>query len=168
MSTSNAQNVFNTDSEEKTVQLAVQFARRLYAEKRPVFIQLTGELGAGKTAFARGFIQEWLRLIGSQQTQELISPTYNLVRTYGPKSEIAHLDLYRLRSQDELEAIGFETYFYESPVVLVEWLENIAGFERLRPEHFYHVTLEIVQDTQHGKSSRIIVVGEKITLHSNS
>lgn len=108
-------------------------ARKSAAQCLKVFIELHGDLGAGKTTFARAFIDEWLRLAGDAVPSETVSPTYNIVRIYGEKKAVAHLDLYRLKGLEELEQIGFERYFYEYPCVLIEWPEQIEGFSSLRP-----------------------------------
>jgi tRNA threonylcarbamoyladenosine biosynthesis protein TsaE len=130
-----------TQSETETQKQAAQLAGRLFSASS-VFLQLTGELGAGKSAFARGFIREWLRLCGEPSPETLASPTYNLVKVYGAKRPLAHFDLYRLKSFEELEQLGYEAYFYETPCCLVEWLEQIPGGERLRPPNTIQIALE--------------------------
>lgn len=78
---------------------------------------LIGDLGAGKTAFARAFIQAQL------PAAEVTSPTFNLVQTYEtPRATIWHFDLYRLKSAAELPEIGLEDALH-SGITLIEWPE---------------------------------------------
>jgi tRNA threonylcarbamoyl adenosine modification protein YjeE len=87
------------------------------------FIALSGELGAGKTAFARGYLRAAL----ADATLETPSPTFTLVQTYdGPRSPIVHADFYRLRGAHELTQLGWDETV-EDAVTLVEWPENAAA-----------------------------------------
>jgi tRNA threonylcarbamoyl adenosine modification protein YjeE len=66
-------------------------------------IGLKGTLGAGKSFFAKNFVNAL-----SEKPREVLSPTFNLVYSYEAKvGEVFHFDLYRLKSADELENIGF-------------------------------------------------------------
>ena len=66
-------------------------------------IGISGTLGAGKSFFAKSFINAL-----SERWQEVLSPTFNLVYSYDTlKGEVFHFDLYRLKSAVELENIGF-------------------------------------------------------------
>lgn len=123
--------------DEKALQNAARdFARKTAAQSLKVFIELRGELGAGKSTFARAFIAQWLAENGeSSPDLNAISPTYNIARIYGDKRPVAHLDLYRLMGLQELEQIGYERYFYEHDCVLIEWPEQIENFESLRPQN---------------------------------
>jgi tRNA threonylcarbamoyladenosine biosynthesis protein TsaE len=83
---------------------------------------LYGGLGAGKTTLARGAISAWM---GS--AQEAPSPTYTLVQIYdGPKGALWHVDLYRLKSADEVFELGLEDAFM-SAACLIEWPERLGG-----------------------------------------
>jgi len=88
-----------------------------------VVIYLTGDLGAGKTTLARGF----LHAIGI--TEPIRSPTYTLLETYEATDlTVVHLDLYRLRDPDELEPLGLRDLARPSYVWLIEWAERGAGW----------------------------------------
>ena len=89
-------------------------------------VTLSGELGAGKSTFARGV----LRALGAQGS--LKSPSYTLLESYElPSMHVIHLDLYRLRDPDELENLGLADYHRPGFLWLVEWPERGAG--RLPP-----------------------------------
>lgn len=86
-------------------------------------ICLQGDLGAGKTTFARYFINSLL----NNEKNEVLSPTFNLVHTYDASDfTIWHFDLYRLESEQEAENIGIFDAFDEG-VSLIEWPEIIGG-----------------------------------------
>ena len=85
-------------------------------------LYLTGDLGAGKTTFARGF----LHALGV--TGAIHSPTYTLLEAYETASAtVVHLDLYRLRDMAELEPLGLRDLAVPGHVWLVEWPERGAG-----------------------------------------
>lgn len=94
--------------------------------KRGDILTLSGPLGAGKSAFARAFIQHL-----TSPHEEVPSPTFTLVQTYEtPTFEIWHFDLYRLEHPEELWELGFE----EAPhvgVCLIEWPERIEALRVL-------------------------------------
>lgn len=86
------------------------------------FIALYGNLGAGKTTFARGLIQSLL-----EPSTEVPSPTFTLLQTYdAPNFQIFHFDLYRLKSPEEIWELGWEEI--GSGVTLCEWPENAGNY----------------------------------------
>jgi tRNA threonylcarbamoyl adenosine modification protein YjeE len=92
-------------------------------------ITLSGDLGAGKTTFARTFIRAML----DAPDAEVPSPTFTLVQPYAtPRMEIAHFDLYRLSDPSEIDEIGFDEAVAHG-IALVEWPERAAG--RLHGHH---------------------------------
>jgi tRNA threonylcarbamoyladenosine biosynthesis protein TsaE len=85
-------------------------------------ICLTGDLGAGKTTLARGAIEAW-----TGAAEEVPSPTYTLVQTYiGPRGDLWHVDLYRLKRAEEAWELGLEEAF-ASAACLIEWPERLGG-----------------------------------------
>lgn len=78
------------------------------------FVALYGDLGAGKTVFARGVG----KALGLESLQ---SPTFTILQAYDTQPPLYHFDAYRLSGAEELYAIGFEDYLRENAFVLVEW-----------------------------------------------
>jgi len=113
--------------------LAARFARALGRGAGTVF--LSGDLGAGKTTFVRGF----LKALGYRGLVK--SPTYTLVETYsiGGRS-IHHLDLYRLAGSEELEAIGVRDFIDGQTLCLIEWPER-GAVGLLQPDLHLRITL---------------------------
>jgi tRNA threonylcarbamoyladenosine biosynthesis protein TsaE len=99
----------------------------------PACVVLSGDLGAGKTTLVRAIAR-------AQGTLEPVtSPTYSLVHEYSsPRGPVLHLDLYRLKSAEELHQLGWEEILRSRGLVLIEWPERAAG---LLPEG--HVELRL-------------------------
>jgi tRNA threonylcarbamoyladenosine biosynthesis protein TsaE len=83
-------------------------------------VSLSGDLGAGKTAFVQGLAAA----LGV--TRQVTSPTFTIVHEYEGRYPIVHLDVYRLDSFQEVLDLGFEEYMDGGSIVLVEWGEAIA------------------------------------------
>ncbi len=116
--------IMMAEREEDTLRIAGEFARRL--SKGAVAI-LTGDLGAGKTVFARGVA----RALGIGD--DITSPTFTLIHEYTipagggtDASHLYHMDLYRLEDTSEMTAIGIEDYLYGDGICLVEWGERLG------------------------------------------
>ena len=87
-------------------------------------ITLSGDLGAGKTTFARALI----RHLAGDETIDVPSPTFTLMQTYElPRFTVVHADLYRLSGAAELAELGFDD-LPDGAVVLMEWPDRAAGF----------------------------------------
>lgn len=104
-------------------------AARVAARLRPGdVIALEGPMGAGKTRFVRGLV----RALGGEP-RRVSSPTFVLLNVYPPGGgessglTVYHLDAYRVHSEADLEAIGFEELLGEGGVVVVEWPSRVPG-----------------------------------------
>lgn len=106
--------------EAATLALGRLFATALGGSGMVVYLH--GELGAGKTTFARA-------LLGTLEVGERIkSPTYSLIEGYGAQGRPAwHLDLYRIADPGELEWLGLDALSDPAALVLVEWPERGRG-----------------------------------------
>ena len=127
--------IFETHSEEETVRLGMRLAR----EARPGMIWcLDGDLGAGKTAFTRGIAR------GLGIGAPIVSPTFTILKVYEDgRLPLYHFDVYRLEGPEELEAIGYEEYFYGAGLTVVEWPSQV---EELIPPEAAWIRIERVPE----------------------
>lgn len=109
---------FLSHGPEDTEQFAFNLAAKI---KAPRVICLTGDLGAGKTAFTRGFA----RYFGIEKG--VSSPTFIIMHRYMGSEVINHYDLYRISDFDELLDIGFEEQI-ESGISIIEWPDNFMEY----------------------------------------
>ena len=87
---------------------------------------LEGDLGAGKTVFAKGLARHY-----GVDPNQVTSPTFALVARYGEgRRPVYHLDLYRIERLEELRELGIEEMEEEDAVVIVEWPERLGGYRR--------------------------------------
>ncbi len=105
--------IFTSNSPAETEAIAADLSKELHG-----FIALYGRMGAGKTAFVRGFVGQFL------PSARVSSPTYTVMNAYS--DELYHLDLYRLSGEDDLESIGFFD-IPQKATVLCEWAEHLPN-----------------------------------------
>lgn len=132
---------YTTSSYEETVAMAKEFAKSL--EPASV-LYLSGELGAGKTAFCCGLAK------GLGSIDEPSSPTYSIVNYYRGDIPFAHFDVYRISSEEDLETTGFFEYLSQGAVIAVEWYENLIDYLD-KPN--YYIRIDKVDD-----NTRTIVI----------
>jgi tRNA threonylcarbamoyladenosine biosynthesis protein TsaE len=129
-----------TNSEKETLVFASGLAKK--AKGGEVYA-LSGDLGAGKTVFARGFAA------GLGIKRNINSPTFVLMKVYPVKKHptikhFCHIDAYRLKSARDLEAIGAQDYIgKKDSICFVEWPERIKGF---LPKRIKKISLKHVDD----------------------
>ena len=112
-----------------TARLGQWFATRLQAGD---CLLLEGQIGAGKSHFARAFIQARLG-----RAEDVPSPTFTLVQSYQADVEIWHADLYRLSHPDEVLELGLDEAF-DSAICLIEWPDRLGP---LAPENAIRIGL---------------------------
>ena len=111
-----------SNSEEQTIELGKEFAQRLQLGD---VVTLYGDLGAGKTEFVKGICEFF-------NVNDIVSsPTYTIMNQYdgemedGDPVKIYHVDLFRIKSREEFEEIGFDDCMYaHDSIKLVEWAEK--------------------------------------------
>lgn len=106
------------------MQIGAKFAGQAQAGN---IFALAGTLGTGKTHWTKGFLNHL------QPDTPVTSPTFSLVNEYrDAETPVYHFDFYRLKSEDELFALGWDEYIEESAIVICEWADL---FPAIFPEH---------------------------------
>ena len=110
-----------TGSAEETFELAYSIGERI---NEPTVFLLDGELGTGKTVFAKG-IAAGLEI----DPLEVNSPTFTIINQHQGRMRMYHIDLYRIQGE-EIRQLGLEEMLEEpDTVIVVEWAERLGGFE---------------------------------------
>lgn len=129
--------VFFSSSVEETEKIAETVAEKLTPGK---VLALYGEMGAGKTAFARGIT----KAICPECLPLVHSPTFAIVNEYaGTNRTIYHFDFYRIQSEEDLYSTGYYEYMDGKAVLLTEWSENVPD---AIPDDAVRVTIEKVSE----------------------
>jgi tRNA threonylcarbamoyladenosine biosynthesis protein TsaE len=130
---------FTTKSAADTIALGRELASMLAP---PKLVVLRGDLGAGKTTLVKGIAEGF----HAASEEDVTSPTFTLIHEYrGPAVMVYHIDLYRIDTQRELETLGLDDLMSEDSVLLIEWGEKFARFER---ERDVEIALERVSENQ--------------------
>ncbi|MFV0440684.1 MAG: tRNA (adenosine(37)-N6)-threonylcarbamoyltransferase complex ATPase subunit type 1 TsaE [Lachnospirales bacterium] len=108
---------------------------------------LEGDLGVGKTVFAKGFAK------GLDIDDEITSPTFTIVNEYEGRLLFYHFDMYRIEEQDEVLNIGFDDYIFGEGVCLIEWPKRVSDY---LPDNI--ISIEIFKDLTKGEDYRYIKV----------
>jgi len=142
---------FTTHSPEETVALGRRLAEMLMP---PKVVLLRGDLGAGKTTLTKGIVQGF----EAGAEEDVTSPTFTLVHEYrGPGANVYHIDLYRVDTPRQLETLGLDDLMGEKSVLLIEWGEKFARFERERD-------VEISLDRRSESERKIRVTADRLSV----
>jgi len=137
------ENLYSRSTAE-TEEAGAALAREILASCSRCFVALEGDLGAGKTAFVRGFAS--VLSPGSR----VKSPTYTIVNEYRRGAvPLFHFDLYRMEDPDSLDSIGFDEYV-STGICIAEWSENLGD---RRPENALTVSI-----LKRGENEREIII----------
>ena len=117
----------------------IELAQNLESEKFPnMIICLTGDLGSGKTVFAKGFANA----LGISEVVN--SPTFTIIKEYlEGEMPLYHMDVYRL--DGNTDSIRIEEYFHKSGVVIIEWAETIKD---ILPKERLEISFKIVDENK--------------------
>jgi tRNA threonylcarbamoyladenosine biosynthesis protein TsaE len=136
--------MFISNSVEETIAAGRTYGRN--AAKGDVFA-LTGDLGAGKTQFVKGFVA------GLESCAEVTSPTFVLVHEYEDgRLPVYHFDFYRLDNSEAVLWLGFDDYVFGDGVSLIEWADRYAD---LIPKEAKWLSFELK-----GEKTRVIREGK--------
>lgn len=137
--------IIETSSEKETFDIGERLGKKALSGS---IYCLDGDLGAGKTVFAKGFAR------GLGIDEPVTSPTFTIVQEYsGGRLKLYHFDVYRIADPDEMEMIGYEEYFYGDGVCLVEWSELI---DELIPDEA--VRINISREPLKGDDFRLLEI----------
>lgn len=141
---------FFSNSVDSTKELGRKFASIL---KKGDTLVLSGDLGAGKTAFVTGF----LSFYGKEN--EASSPTFTIVNEYNLKEDLNlfHFDVYRFEDEDEFSAIGGEEFF-DKGICIIEWGERIRN---LLPIQYLEIIINHDENDINARNITFLPRGEK-------
>lgn len=142
--------VFTTQSPEETIALGKKLGQHL---KGGSTVCLTGDLGGGKTHFTKGIAE------GLGVESQIVSPTFVLMRVYkrSDAPNLYHLDLYRIKSEKELESMDLDDIIgNDQAIVVIEWPENV---KEIIPKNVIWVKFKYIDD----KARSIKISGTKIS-----
>lgn len=131
-----------TNSPDETKALAADLAKKL---KPGSVLALYGDLGSGKTCFVQG-------LAAALEVQSIVnSPTYTIINEYRGRLRLNHVDLYRVKSKAETEALGLSDLLEGDGITAIEWPETA---ESILPAAAIRVYFEFVDDKRRRISIR--------------
>ena len=115
----------------------IHIAQNLESEKfENMIICLDGDLGSGKTIFAKGFAQA----LGIEEN--ITSPTFNIIKEYDSgEMPLFHMDVYRL--DGKIDGVGIEDYFNKNGIVIIEWADTIKQF---LPEERLDIKIKVIDE----------------------
>lgn len=123
--------IFISQNPKETIQLGKKLGSLLQESD---LIALNGDLGSGKTLLIQGIVS------GLKCKNQVLSPSFSLIKEYSGRKPIYHFDLYRLTRPEEIEELGYEEYFYGKGITLIEWANKI---EKYLPESFLSIKISM-------------------------
>src|SRR5205085_878023 len=124
--------MFISTSVEETIAVGARYGREA---RLGDVLALTGDLGAGKTQFVKGFV------CGLESKADVTSPTFVLVHVYvGGRLPVYHFDFYRVENREAVLQVGFDDYLFGDVVSLIEWADR---FPDVVPTHAKWLSFEI-------------------------
>ena len=141
-----------TKNPKETLNLGYKLGKKL---KPGNFVALVGELGTGKTVFTKGIA----KALGIKQYDYVDSPSFVILKEYTSKKgqpkhiPLYHFDLYRVKSSDDLETVGYKEYFYSKGISVVEWADRAMDAV---PEEYICVKFKHT-----GKNKRSITISKE-------
>lgn len=144
--------VYKSESFTETENIGFALAKSI---KNGAVVAMFGDLGAGKTAFTRGFAK------GMGIDCDVSSPTFALVNEYrGNGKTLYHFDMYRISGWDDLYSTGYFDYLDTGSSLIIEWSENI---EAVLPEDCVRVT---ITKTDNVNERNIEIIGAELIENS--
>ena len=114
----------------------IELAQNIESEKfENMVICLEGDLGSGKTVFAKAFA------LAMGITENITSPTFNIIKEYEGEMKLFHMDVYRL--SDVKQDIGIEEYFIKKGICIIEWSDLI---EDILPKNRLDIKIRIIDE----------------------
>ena len=135
------------ESEQNTFEIAKELGKKVMPGE--IYL-LEGDLGVGKTVFAKGFA------CGLGIAEPITSPTFTIIQEYDEgRIPLYHFDVYRIADVEEMYELGYEGYFFGEGVCLIEWASRIQD---ILPKDCYQITIE--KNLEKGFDYRLITIDE--------
>jgi len=141
--------VFHSKNVSETIRFGKRIGRLL---QRGDVVALVGELGTGKTQFIKGLASG----VGVKNPRYISSPSFTLIKEYQGRIPFYHIDLFRLKTEEEAEGLGLEEYYQGDGVSAIEWADKIPS---LLPEEL--LWTQITYAGLHTRSIELIGKGER-------
>ena len=120
----------------------IELAQNIESEKFPnMVICLNGELGSGKTVFAKAFAS-------AMGIDEVSSPTFSIIKEYVGELPFYHMDVYRV--ENNVENLGIEEYFTKGGVTIIEWADMIKEY---LPKERLDIKIKVT-----GENTRLVIL----------
>ena len=120
----------------------IELAQNIESEKFPgMVICLTGDLGSGKTVFAKAFGH-------AMRIDDVTSSTFNIIKEYNGELPLYHMDVYRV--EDNFDNLGIEEYFDRGGVTIIEWADLIKDY---LPEERLDIKFKVIDE-----NTRVLVL----------